>query len=459
MAGRRSSEAGDPVVEPEPAAPGTARRGLLGALALLPEGTMAVGVGLAVTGIASYCYLVVAARTLELAEFGRLSVLWSLVFLAGGTFLPFEQEVSRRLVGRRVAGVGGRPVVVGAIKVGSALVAVLALLALVASPVLADRLFSGDRFMVACLGLGMAGYWVANLSEGVLSGNGRFARYGAYLGVEASLRLFVCVACAVIGVTTAGPIGLALGIAPVVTAIVLLWGRRELVEPGPPLPLREFAGGLGALLTGALLAQALINASPVLVQLLAGPDGAAQTAVFTTALLVARVPLFLFQAVQAALLPKLSGMAARNEFAAFTTLVKRLVVIVAALIAVGASVAFALGPVVIELVFKYQVERRTVTLLAIGSGGYITATAMALGIIALGGAKRVVVGWAAGVVTLIVVVMFGTDPLLRVETAFASSTIVATVIMALVLRAQLRSGAKLEQGPLLDALNDISFEP
>lgn len=60
----------------------------------LPEGTVVVGAGLAVTGAASYGYLVISAPVLGPAQSGSLSVLWALVFMIGGIFLPFEQEVS-----------------------------------------------------------------------------------------------------------------------------------------------------------------------------------------------------------------------------------------------------------------------------------------------------------------------------------------------------------------------------
>ena len=91
-----------------------------------PEGTVAVGVGLVVTALAptpSWWWL---ARVLGPAEYGGLSVLWALVFLfGGGFFLPLEQEVSRQLVTRRVAGLGGGPVIRRALLLGLGLAAVL----------------------------------------------------------------------------------------------------------------------------------------------------------------------------------------------------------------------------------------------------------------------------------------------------------------------------------------------
>ena len=55
-----------------------------------PEGTFSVGVGLAVTGVASLAYLTVSGRVLGPVEFGALSQLWFLVFLFSGLLVPFE---------------------------------------------------------------------------------------------------------------------------------------------------------------------------------------------------------------------------------------------------------------------------------------------------------------------------------------------------------------------------------
>ena len=53
--------------------------------------------------------------------------------------------------------------------------------------------------------LGILGYLVANLVEGVFSGNGRFGRYGTYLGGEAVLRLAVCLGLWPWGCAPPGP--------------------------------------------------------------------------------------------------------------------------------------------------------------------------------------------------------------------------------------------------------------
>ncbi len=61
-------------------------------------------------------------------------------------------------------------------------------------------------------------------------------------------------------------------------------------------------------------------------------------------MLLARIPLFLFQAVQAALLPRLSRLAARGEIEEFRAGLRRLIVVVIAVGVVGIAGSFLLGP-------------------------------------------------------------------------------------------------------------------
>ncbi|HRE01460.1 MAG TPA: hypothetical protein PLV68_09175, partial [Ilumatobacteraceae bacterium] len=61
----------------------------------------------------------------------------------------------------------------------------------------------------------------------------------------------------------------------------------------------------------------LVNAGPIAVDLLKGNAQNEAVTTFGYGVLLGRVPLFLFQAVQAALLPRLAGLAVRNELDEF----------------------------------------------------------------------------------------------------------------------------------------------
>ncbi|SVA67929.1 uncharacterized protein METZ01_LOCUS120783, partial [marine metagenome] len=72
----------------------------------LPHGTILVGGGLLVNGVASYVFLAVAARNLGPDAYTPVGMLWALGFLLGpGLFQPLEQETARTISSRSGRGV------------------------------------------------------------------------------------------------------------------------------------------------------------------------------------------------------------------------------------------------------------------------------------------------------------------------------------------------------------------
>ncbi len=123
----------------------------------------------------------------------------------------------------------------------------------------------------------------------------------------------------------------------------------------------------GWLLLGSVFAAALVNAGPLAATLLATDDEKHLVTQFTYGVLLARIPLFLFQAVQAALLPRLSRLAARNEIAEFRSGFARLMKLVLLVGVVGTVGAYLLGPFVIERFYDATLSRQTMAMLALGS--------------------------------------------------------------------------------------------
>ena len=431
--------------------------------ALLPEGTLSVGVGLTAVALGSYGYLVLSARALGHEAYAPLSVLWAVVFLVGpGFFLPIEQEIGRALAGRRAAGLGGRPVIVRAAAAGAALLVGLLVIGAATSQLLLDHLFSGEGLLLFGWLLSLVGSYVGYVLRGITSGQGRFRAYGRFLAYEACIRLALCAGVAIAGAETAGPYGLALGLAPLLSVAPALWTERGLLEPGPPAPWGEVSTALGALLVGSVASLALVNAGPIAMQLLATEAQEDEVGRFVAGIIVARVPLFLFQAVQAALLPKLASMAERGQLDELTDGLRRLVVVLTGVVAAGAVGTFAIGTTVLPLVFgsEFDLGRRTLTLLAVGSGAYLLAAALAQATIALGGHLQMALAWVVGVAALVVALLLNDgDLFLRVELGILVGSVAALAAQALALRELLRSGAEIEPGDLLEALVDSPLEP
>lgn len=407
----------------------------------LPEGSMAVGAGLLVFGVTAYGFLVISARALGPERYAGLSVLWALVYLAGpGLFLPLEQEVARVLADRRSRGVGAGRVVRRASIVAAVAASFMALAVVAGSGALGEALLDHDGMLVAGFAVGIVAYAGQYLARGTLSGTGRFGTYGALLAAEGSVRLAVCAALALLGVSTAGPYGLALGIAPAAALAILIRSPVRL-EPGPDAAWSELSSALGYLLASSLLAQFLVNAGPLAVKLLAAEADEAQAGRFLASLVIARVPLFLFQAVQASLLPKLAALAGASRAEAFRRGLRRLLGAVAAIGLAGALGSLLLGPWVVRILFgeAFALGRQDLVLLALGTAAYMLALSLAQALIALRGHRVVAVGWLVGAVWFVAVTAAAHGLLLRVELGFLAGSIAAAAAMGLALRPRLRA--------------------
>jgi O-antigen/teichoic acid export membrane protein len=431
----------------------------------LPTGTAAVGAGLIVAGISAYGFLFVAHKAISETEYSPLGTLWSLVFLAGpGLFLPLEQEISRALAERRARNEGGLPVVRRAATIGVGLGLGVLVLLIATARWTTDRLFDGQILLLLGLTLGLAGALAGHLTRGCLSGTGRFKGYGTYLGADGFIRVLGAVLCVVVGVNTAGPFGIAIGIAGLLAVPVALRVQRPDLEEGPEAAFREVSSALGYLLMASIFAFALMNIGPVLVKLMADEAQADAAGRFVNGVVVARIPLFLFQAVQASLLPKLSALAHSGQLVDFRRGLKRLLVVVAGLAAVGTIGGFLLGPFVVEIMFPdADLSGRTMGLLAAGSGLYMLALACAQAVIALGGHRDQALGWAAGFTALMLTVLLAANDnlFLRVEVGLLVGSAVALLVMGglLLRRLSVVGPLTVESGDLIEALHDLPIEP
>jgi O-antigen/teichoic acid export membrane protein len=428
----------------------------------LPEGTLAVGAGLVIGGLAAYGFLSVSARALGLDRYAPLGVLWALMFVAGpGFFLPLEQEVGRALASRRARGLGGGPLIRRATLAGGMMVALLILVTVATGPALLDHLFDGKPLLLIGFVIGLAGYFAEFLVRGTLSGNGRFGTYGLLIGSEAVLRMAACMVLAVVGVKTAGPYGIVLGAAPFAATAFALYRERNLVTPGPDAPWSELSTALGVLLAGSVLAQLLVNAGVFAVQILADASEKAAAGRFLNGLIIARVPLFMFQAVQASLLPKLAGLVGAGRHADFRTGLRRLLAVVVAIGVVATVVAYAIGPMVVRIFFgrAFELGHRDLGYLAAASAAYMLALALAQALIALEAYARVVTGWAVGIVAFVVVTATQHGLLPRVERGFLAGCAAAAMVMGVLLANRLSRGTAVSTEELVEAVHQLPIEP
>ena len=424
----------------------------------VPEGTWAIGAGLIVVGLSAYGFQILAAKRLTDADYNSLNVLWALVFVfSPGLFQPLEQEVGRAVSARRARGQGGGPLVKRAAFLGAMLsLAVIAAAAVFHTRII-EHMFDGRAVLIYALFAATICYYAAFITRGTLSGNGRFGAYGLMHGSEGTVRILACGVLFAVGVSSVGYWGFALALPPALAVLISLRGQHNLLVPGPEAPYSELSGALAWLLLGSVLAQLLSYASVFGVNYFKTPSQADLASNFITGLFIARVPLLMFQAVQAALLPKLAGLASEGKHDDFRVGMKRLIVVVIVLCTTGILAATLVGPWFGQKLFasKWDLGHRDMFLLTLAATAFILALTMAQGLIALKGYKENAFAWIAGIVTFVVVVSLGTDLILRNELAFLAGGMVAALAMAGLLFPRMRRG----DATLEDLVQVVEHEP
>ncbi len=430
-----------------------------------PEGSATIGLWLIVAGVTAYLFLAISGRALGSDRYSALAVLWVIAFTAApGFFQPLEQEIARAIAARRARRTGTLPVIERAALTGGLIaigLVVVILLAALVSP-LVDSLFKGQSLLVWALAIMLLGYLAEHTTRGVLAGYDRFSPYGLLVGSEGILRLVACIVLAVVGVETAGPYGLLVALAPFAAVAVSLRGQKGLVEPGPPASWAEISANIGFLVAGSALALALLNAAAIVVQLLSSSSESEKTSWIFAGMLLSRVPIYFFQAIQATLVPELSEQRGAGEREAFRAGLRKLTVAVIVIGAASAIGSAVLGPWAVRTFFgsDFQLDARDMALLGFGSAVYMLALTLGQALIALEHHGRYALAWVVGVVAfLIVVVIGGSDVLLRAELAYAVGSTVTLIAMTLLLWRPLRETTGREAEAFFDAVRAEPVEP
>lgn len=426
----------------------------------LPEGTLPVAVGLIIAGISSYAFFKVGQQALGKEDFKPIVALWFTTFVfVPGFFLPVEQEVGRALAHRRALGQGGRPVVMKIMPLTVGITIILSTGVLAVAPWLTNDFFEGYGVVTAAMILAFVCYAPTHLSRGIASGSARFSAYGIILGLDGFIRIVACTILWLMGVDNVGAYALTVAASPIV-GVLIVGARGGLhTDPGPPSSYSEVTPNLGWLLIGSIMSAALVNAGPLGVNILASSSEAAKVTAFGNGVLLSRVPLFLFQAVQAALLPRLARLAAQGDLREFREGLRRLMLVVVGVGVIGVLGSFAVGPAVLDVVYDGGLDRSTLTMLAASSAIFMLALATSQAVIALQGHRLVALGWVTGMASFVLVTATASDDLyLRVELGLMVGTTLSLIVFLLSLRSRIVAGATPDIESMIDGVLESPLE-
>jgi O-antigen/teichoic acid export membrane protein len=409
-------------------------------------GAKILSIGIASTGVVTFAYFSVASHALDdPVAYSAISLLWAVLFvIVSVIYRPIEQLLSRTIAGRRARGLHtGHPLRTPLlIQAGFALAFLIVALAL-KGPI-EDDLFDGSAALYWVLVVAVLAYAASYFARGWLAGHQWFGLYGALVFMEATSRLLFAVAV-LIGIAS-GQTAVALGMAaaPFVSLIVVPWAfsrrpkaiARETETDEEALGLARGGRFAVAVLCIMLAEQTLLNGG-VLAANVNSTDAAAAGYVFT-ALLIARAPLQLFQAVQGSLLPHLAGLEATEGRAEFDKAIRITILAIAGFAGAVAIGLLIVGPFAMDVLFSDDKTfgRLGLAAVAIGMGAHLAAGTLNQAALARDHAGAAAAAWLVSAVIFVAWMLLDVvdDALTRAEVGYLGAASLLCVLLAVVYR-------------------------
>jgi O-antigen/teichoic acid export membrane protein len=418
------------------------------------RGASILAVGIGITGLVTYAYFSLASHSLSDHDYGGITLLWSAIFIVVSVlYRPVEQLLSRTISDRDVRGQTGREHLRVAAMIQLGLAGVFAVAALLARHPLKDDLLNHSGTLYGVFIGAVLGYAASYFARGYLAGHRRFGLYGGLVFMEAVSR---CVFALIVAVGIAhGQSVTALGMvaAPVFSLSVVPWALRRSLrrspaatgegartaaqldaasagEPGaetgprgePEFTLARGTGFAAAVLLIMISEQTFLNAGPLLVKATEGASGSALAGFVFNALLIARAPLQLFQAIQTSILPHLTRLAVSGESDPFRRSVSITLGAIAVFAGAVALAFLAIGPNLMKIFFggNHHYARGGLVLVAIGMGLYLSAATLNQAALARARAKQAAGIWVASAAAFVVFLLIPgwSDRVLQVEVGY-----------------------------------------
>ncbi len=417
-------------------------------------------------GLLTYAFFALASHALDREEYGRIVVLWSVMFIAISVlFRPVEQLLSRTIAELDSHGRPTGHVLRTAATIQLAIAAAFTLAAFALRGPIQDDLFDGDALFFYALLASVLGFAAAFFARGYLAGSHRFGLYAALVLLDAVARMAFALVVAVGLADGVDPVAIGIALAPLIGLFVLVGIGRARRTPLPPVrdegapaggeaapefTLAQGTGFAAAVLLIMLSEQIFLNSGPLFARF--ERDTAAAGFIFNV-LMVVRAPVVLFQAIATSLLPHLTRMRSRGDREggdAFERSVRVTLLAVAGFTALTLLAVAIAGPTLMQLAFgdKFDYDRPGLLIVAAGMGLYLAATTLNQAVLAQAQARRAALCWAACAVALLAwYAVPAVEVFRRVEIGFALASALLCLLLWLVYgRPHGRSADALEPG-------------
>jgi O-antigen/teichoic acid export membrane protein len=408
-------------------------------------GAKILSIGIASTGVVTFAYFSVASYALNDVDYKAISLLWSVLFvIVSVIYRPIEQLLSRTIADRRARGLHtGHPLRTPLLIQAGFAVAFLVIALALKGPI-EDDLFDGSAALYWVLVVAVLAYAASYFARGWLAGHQWFGFYGALVFMEASSRLLFAVAVAVGIASGQSAVAMGMAAAPFVSLVVVPWAfsrrPKEVERTAEP---DEEALGLArggrfavAVLCIMLAEQTLLNGG-VLAADIHATDSAVAGYVFN-ALLIARAPLQLFQAVQGSLLPHLAGLEATEGRAEFDKAIRITVLAIAGFAGAVAIGLLAIGPFAMGILFDDNATygRLGLAAVALGMGAHLAAGTLNQAALARDHAGMAAAAWLVSAVVFVAWMLLDvvSDALTRAEVGYLGAASLLCALLAAVYR-------------------------
>jgi O-antigen/teichoic acid export membrane protein len=407
-------------------------------------GAKILSIGIASTGLVTFAYFSVASYALDDVDYKAISLLWSVLFvIVSVIYRPIEQLLSRTIADRRARGLDADHPLRTPLLIQGAFALAFLVIALIFKDPIENDLFDGSAALYWVLVVAVLAYAASYFARGWLAGHQWFALYGALVFMEATTRLLFAVAVAIGIASGQSVVAMGMAAAPFVSLVVVPWAFRR----RPKETTRKKAGDdelslarggrfAVAVLCIMIAEQTMLNGGVLVAE--ATATNAAVAGYVFNALLIARAPLQLFQAVQGSLLPHLAGLEARQGRDEFDRAIRITILAIAGFAGAVALGLLALGPFAMSILFDDEATygRLGLAAVALGMGAHLAAGTLNQAALARDHAGMAAAAWLVSAAAFVAWMLLDVvdDALTRAEVGYLGAASLLCALLAVVYR-------------------------